>query len=208
MQLEYIAGIVLDHFIATDDVTEPEPDFAAGLQAEKLSRRFFHEIILLDVQLTRKRHLTLAQLGSHGMIQRPHHFDLVLRIIGQYDFERPHDRHAALGGVTQVLPNAVLKQCHLNRVLFLGHANALAEIAQCRRRVATSAHAGQRSQARIVPTTDHAIFHELVQLALAGKRIGEIQPGEFVLPRPVFGSGLLKQPIIEVAMIFKFQRAQ
>jgi hypothetical protein len=157
-QFEHVAIVILDHFIATDDIAESKPDFATGFQAEILSRRILHEIVLLNVQFSRERHLALTQFGSHGVIQSRHHFDLVLRIIGQYDFERPHDSHAALRGSTQILPNAVFEQRHLDRILFFGYTNTFAKIAQCCRRIATASHARQCGHARIVPTADHAVF--------------------------------------------------
>ena len=53
-----LAVCILFDALASDKVSALEADFAFRLQAEVLLRRFFHEVVGFDVELTAERHLT------------------------------------------------------------------------------------------------------------------------------------------------------
>ena len=63
VQLGYITLRIFYVVVAADEIGIAQPDFPARGQAEKLFGRFFHKIILLDVQLARERDLELDDLG-------------------------------------------------------------------------------------------------------------------------------------------------
>ena len=48
VQFNYVTIIVLHDVVATNDVSAAQSHLAAGLQAEKLAWRLFHEVVLLD----------------------------------------------------------------------------------------------------------------------------------------------------------------
>ena len=122
-KFDHASILGLDDVFTLDDVGKSQPDFTARFQAEKFSRRLFHKVILLDIQLARKRHFPRAEFGTVGMIDCRHHLGLALGEIGQHDFERLQHGHAPHGIVVEVFANAVLEHAHLDKIFLLGHAD-------------------------------------------------------------------------------------
>ena len=101
----------------------------------------------------------------------------------QHDFDRIEHGHAARRLAVEEIADFEFQQRDIGGAVELGDADAFAEIADGRGGIAAAAQAGDRRQARIVPTADEAFLHELQQLALAHHGVGEVQPREFDLAR-------------------------
>jgi hypothetical protein len=118
-----------------------------------------------------------------GMVDRLQLLDLAFGIILDHDFQRPQHCHAAQRRLVEVLPDAELEHADIDHAVGLGHADALDEFADRRRRHAAALQAGHRRHARIVPACDMAVAHQLGQHAFRQQRVGEVQPRELVLSR-------------------------
>ena len=117
-------------------------------------------------------------------------------------------RHAPLGLLAQHLANAVFQHTHLDELVLLGHAAALHEVAQGRRRIAAPAHAGDGGHAGVVPAADHAVGDHHPELALARDGVGEIQARELDLPGTVRRPELVEKPVVQRTVILELERAQ
>ena len=184
-QLDDLAALVLHDVRARDEVGGPQPHLAARRQAEELLRRILHEVVALDVELARERHLPRAGRGILRVVDDVDLFDLPFGIVRDDDLQRPQDRHDARRAAVQVLAHAVLELRHVDDVFLLGDADPRAEIADRLRRVAAAAQTGDRRHARIVPAGDVLLLHELQQLPLAHHGVVQVQPRELDLLRPV-----------------------
>ena len=92
---------------------------------------------------------------------------------------------------------------------FFAHADARAEVADRFRRVAAAPQAGDGRHARIVPSGDVPVLHELQQLALAHHGVVQVQPRELDLLRPIVArTDVSTQPVVERPVILELQRAQ
>ena len=65
----------------------------------------------------------------------------------------------------------------------------------------------QRRHARIVPPLDALLRHQLGQKAFRQHGITEIEPREFILPRPRRHRQIVEQPVVKRPVILEFQRA-
>src|SRR5256885_12512626 len=98
----------------------------------------------------------------------------------------------------------------LFRSVVLGHADALAEGLDALGRVATAAQADDGGHARIVPAADDAVVHQMLELALAGDHIGQVQARELVLARLRRGdqaafAQMVQQPVVERALVLELR---
>ena len=140
-QLDDLAGGVLDHLGAGDEIGVTKADLAAWSQAEELLRRIFHEVVALDEDFAAERDAPGAERGVVGMVGHLHLLGLAVRVIGQHELQRAHHRHRARRAAVQVLAHAVLEQADVDDVFLLGDADARAEVADRFRRVAAAAQA-------------------------------------------------------------------
>src|SRR5690606_4666647 len=79
-ELDDLAGRVLHHVAAGDEIGEPQAYLAARCQPEELLRWVLHEIVALDIEFARERHLPRAGIWIGGMIDRIELFGLAFRI--------------------------------------------------------------------------------------------------------------------------------
>ena len=207
-QLDHFAVFILHHFVATDDVRAFETRLAARSQAEELLGRILHEILALDVEHLAELYSALAHFRVIRVVFHGELVDFVLAPVAQRHLEGPEHGHSARRALAQRLAHTVLEQGAVHLAVGLGHAHALDEIADGLRRIAPAAHGDERGHARIVPAGNVAFFHQAAQVALAHHRAGDVQPGEFNLPRRMFKPGLLHHPVVQRAVDFVFQRAQ
>ena len=103
--------------------------------------------------------------GIGGVILHSEGLALSFRIVGDRELHRVQHHHGALGRGVEILPQAMLQKAVLHSVGGLSHADALAEIADGRGRVAAAAQTAQRRHARIVPAGDVALFAPAAQAA-------------------------------------------
>src|ERR1019366_5537134 len=94
----------------------------------------------------------------------------------------------------------------LQRTVGLRDPDSRTEITDRLRRVAAPPDAGELGHPRIVPTVNTFFLHQSKQLALAEQRVGKAEAIELHL-LGWKNSELLNEPVIQRAMIFKFERA-
>ena len=92
-QLSNLAGRILDDVSAFDEIGIAQPHFGARGQPEKLLRRAFHEVVLLDIEFAAE--CDAARAGSRivRVIDGLELLDLAFRIVLDHDFQRPQHRH-------------------------------------------------------------------------------------------------------------------
>ncbi len=205
-QLDDLAGGVLHDLFALHDVAPAQADFAAGGEAEELLRRILEEVVALDPELAPEEDRTGPRRRVLGVVDRLELLELALRPVDERDLERIEDRHAAQRRAVELLAHAVLEESVLDHRLLLGDADALAEIADRRRRVAAPADAGERRHARVVPARDDAVLHETQQLALREHGVGDVQARELDLARRV-DAERGDEPVVERAVVLELERA-
>ncbi len=156
-QFDEVAVGVLDQLLALDDADAAQAHLALRLQAVEALRRHFGEILALDPQLARERHLARAEA-------------FVLRVVGEgrgfprgpragWSAPASADR-APPCGARAVASRSSRMQPSRTRVVdhavLLAHAHALDQQAQPGRREAAPAQAAQRMHARVVPAIHEA----------------------------------------------------
>ena len=101
----------------------------------------------------------------------------------------------------------MFEQLHLDDRIALGDADMFAKGTNRFRRHPSATEAFQGGKARIIPSRHQFLVDQFKQLALAHHRGGEIQSGKFDLLRTMRRIGFGDDPIVQGAVIFKFQRA-
>jgi hypothetical protein len=161
-----LAGGVLDHLAAGDQIGIAQAHLAAGRKAEELLGRILHEVVALDPELAGERHRPSAGGRIFRVVDRLEAFGLPLRVIAEDDLERAQHGHPARRGPVEELAHAMLEQPDLDQIVAPGDADPSDEVADRGRRDAAAAQAGERRHARIVPATHVALAHELHQPSL------------------------------------------
>ena len=200
---------IFDHAGAGDEVGVAQPHLHPWAQAVVLGRRHFAEVVLLDVDDTRERHLAGARCSILGVVYGIQLLDLTLGVVLDDHFQRPQHGHDPRRGAVQVLAHEVLQILELHHVLALGDPDGLDERPDGFGRVAAPPHAGQSRHARVVPTADMPVLDEAQQLALAHDGVGDVEARELALAgmdaRQLEG---LKDPFVQGAVHLELQRAQ
>jgi hypothetical protein len=113
-----LAAVVLDHLRAGDEVGAAEAHFLAGRQPEELLRRFFTEVVALDVQHARERHPASAGGRILRVVDDVDVFDLILGIVREDDLQRTQYAHDPRRALVQILADAVFELGDVDDVLF------------------------------------------------------------------------------------------
>ena len=142
------------------------------------------------------------------MVRHHHHFAFALRIVLDNQFHRIDHRHRARGVFVQIFTNAGLQRRHLDGVVLLGHADALAELADGFGGVAATTQTGDGRHTRVVPAFHVLLSHQLVQLTLGHHGVFEIQAREFVLTRMHRDADVVQHPIVQAAVVLELQGTQ
>ena len=127
--------------------------------------------------------------------------------IGDGHLERIDDRHHARHTRFEVFADRAFHDRHIHAVLALRDADAPGEFADAFRRVASAAHTADGRHARIVPAAHMFFVHQLQELALAGDRVVQLQPREFILARMTGDGDVIQHPVVQRAVILELQRA-
>ena len=90
----------------------------------------------------------------------------------------------------------------------LGHADALAEIADGGGGIAPAAQAAQGGHTGIVPAGDLAALHQSPELALGHDGVVDAQTGKLNLPGTAGQVAVLHHPVVQGTVGLKFQRAE
>jgi len=172
----------------------------------KLLGRIFTKVIALDIELSAERHLARAHRRIFRIVDGLQLLELPFRIVVDHHPEGIQDCHTPGRAQIQVLAEAVLQQLDIDNAVAFCHADDLGEIADRFRGVAAAADARDGRHARVVPTADMFLGHQLQQLALAEQGIGEVEACKFDL-LGVVNTQLVKKPVIKRPMVLKFKRA-
>mmetsp|Transcript_10181 Transcript_10181/g.23837 ORF Transcript_10181/g.23837 Transcript_10181/m.23837 type:complete len:462 (-) Transcript_10181:1316-2701(-) len=135
LDLNNLAVGVLDHLLARDDVCELEPHRAAWRQPEEALGRILAEVVGVDVDGAREGNLALAHVLLR-MHVRLEHLDLAFRPVGDGDLDGLQHREGARRRVLQRRARAIFQDGHVDVVVRLADADALAEEPQRLWRVA------------------------------------------------------------------------
>ncbi len=103
--------------------------------------------------------------------------------------------------------NRVLELSVLDDAVRLRDPDHLGEVTDALGREAAPAQAGDRRHARIVPAANVALLDEPEQEALGQHGVGDVQPGELVLPRPGGDRQVLDQPVVQRPVRLELERA-
>ena len=199
---------ILHHFFAFDHIAVTQTHFAAGGEPLPAFGRIDGKIVGFDIDGFRNRHFALAEFGMVRVVRRAAALRERFIIIHQFDFNRVEHGHHARGGIFQHFAHRTFEHAHVHHVFTFGNAHAFGKQAQSFGCVAAAAHAGNGGQTRIVPAFHMAFAHQLVELALGGDGIKQLQPRKFVLARVVVDGDIVEHPVIQRAVRFKFERAQ
>lgn len=131
--------------------------------------------------------------------------DLAFRVVGDHDFQRTQHAHGARGAVVQIVTDAEFEHAEVDHAVGTVGADHFAEVADRFRRVATAAEARQRGHARIVPAIDVLFIDQLLELALAGDGVVEVQTAELVLTRVRRHWQCVEEPLVQRTMAFELQ---
>ncbi len=205
VEFDDIAIRILDDFFTFDDVGVTETHFLARSEAEKFTRRIFHEIFLLDVEFARKRHIAHSGGCVFWIVDGFELFDAIFGKIRDDDFQRIQHSHDAGGTRVQIFADAMFEQRHVDHAFLFRDTDSLCEIAHGFRRITPAAQSGDRRHARVVPPVNDILLHEEEQFPLAHHHVRNVEACKFDLLRMV-NAELVDIPVIEGAMVFELQR--
>ncbi len=181
---------------------------AAGEQTLILGHRRLQKVLALHIKLPGEGDGMGAVLGAVGVVFHLEGLALPLGIVGNDQLHGPQHRHHPAGVLVQILPQAVLQEGVFHRAGNLGHADALAEIADGGGGIASPAQAAEGWHPGIVPAGDLLFLHQLTELALGHDGMVDAQPGKLDLPGLGGDGNIVDDPIIQGAMVLIFQRAE
>ena len=207
MHLKNVALLILHKIVGFNHVGVAQAHTLAQYQPLVFLVRFLAKVVGIDIQLTAERQHARAHIFAQRMSRCLKLFDAIHGVICEHYFKRIQHAHRARGLLIQVLANRKLQHGDIDDAIAARGADHVAELAQCRRRVAASSQPRDSGHARIIPAFHHALLHKLPQLALAGDGVARVQPAELVLARPARHRQMFQQPVVQRAVVFKFQGA-
>ena len=167
-----------------------------GVEPLVLGHRGLQEIVGLDPEVAGEGDLPGAGGGVQGVVLHGNSLTFPLRIVGDGQPDGPDHRHGPLGGLVQVLPQAVLQEAVFHHVGRLCHTDALTEVPDRPGRIAPAAQAAERGHPGIVPAGDPPLLHQLAELALGEHRVVDAQAGELDLPGMAGQVTVLYHPVV------------
>ncbi|MCY1172027.1 hypothetical protein D9M73_121530 [compost metagenome] len=205
-QFDDVAVGVLDRFVGTDHIAAAQAHFTGRFQALVALWRLFHEVVTVDVQFAFERQSTHAHVFFR-VARQFEVLDLALRVVGDHDFQRTQHAHGTRGALVEVVTDAELEHAEVNHAVGTVGADHFAEVADRFRRVATAAETRQRGHARVVPAVDVLFIDQLLELALAGDGVVQVQAAELVLARVGRHRQVLEEPLVQRTVAFELQGA-
>ena len=179
----FLAAAALDHVAV----------FQAHLVARKKAKEPFGrrlgEVIALDPHLGPKAITAQAEFGPLRVRGRLAGLQMLgvaaegFHPVGELELDWLQHGHGARRLAFEVVAQRGVEQAVVDPAVLLGHPDALAKQLDARGGVAASTQAGEGRHARIVPAVDMALVDQLLELALAGDHVGEVQARELVLVR-------------------------
>jgi len=204
VQLDDVAVLVLDDFLAGDVVGVAQAHFHAGSEAEVLLGRIFAEVVTVDPQFAAEGHLAAAEGLVFGMQGLFEFFHLVFGVVGDDYLDGVEHSHAARSDSVEVFAAAEFQQAvmHLG-VGGAGDADAGAEVADGFGGIAAAAKAADGGHAGVVPAAHVAFLHQLDELALGEHGVGKVEAGKLDLLGTVHIKGV-EHPVVELTVIVEF----
>ena len=133
--------------------------------------------------------------------------DLVFRVVGDHHFQRTQYAHGARRVGVEVLADAEFEHAVVHYAVGTVGADHFAEITDRSRRVATAAEARQRGHARVVPAMHVFFIDQLLELALAGDGVVQVQAAELVLARMGRHRQVVQEPLVQRTMALELKGA-
>ncbi len=133
--------------------------------------------------------------------------DLPLRVVGDDHLERAQHAHGTRRIAIQVVTDAEFEHAEIDHAVGAVGADHLAEIADGLRGVTATAKTTEGRHARVIPPIDVLLVDQLLELALAGHGIAQVEAREFVLARPGRHRQVIEEPVVQRAMTFELQGA-
>ena len=205
MHLDHSPILVLDNIGATHNIGIAQPNLTARCHAEEAFRRFPGKVILLDVDFTCEAYRPTAHFRLLRVIGGLKLIDLIYGIIVYDHLKRPQHRQNPWSPLIQILTNAFLKNRHIDPGIAPANADAVTEVANRLGWVSATTYAHQGRHTRVIPAVDNLLVDQLMQLALAHHRIGQVQSCKFILTWLARHRKIGKKPLIQRLMIFKLQ---
>ncbi|MNQ21016.1 hypothetical protein D3C85_341160 [compost metagenome] len=205
-QFDDIALGILDRLIGADHVAATQAGLATGDQTLEAGRRDFLEVAGINVDLAGEWQHAHAHVLL-GMARQLEVFHLPFGVIGDHDFQRPQYAHGPRGGGIEVFANGEFEHADIHQAAGAVDADHVAEGADRTRGVAATTIAAERRHARVVPTLHMAFIDQLLEPALAGDGVVQVEPGELVLTRLARHRQVVEKPLVKRAMILELQGA-
>ena len=207
--LHHVAVFVLDAAGAGDQVGTLQTALGAvGGQALVLGNGGLHEVVGFNPQIPGEGDLVGAGVLVHRIVLHLEGLALAFGVVGDGELHRLDHRHDPLGGLVQILPEAVLQESELNGVGGLGHAHPVTEVADGLGGVAPAAQTAEGGHPGIVPAGDPAFLHQLAELPLGQHRVVNAQSCKLNLPGMAGNTYMLHHPVVKGTVVLKFQGAQ
>ena len=108
---------------------------------------------------------------------------MILGQIGQHHLQRTQHGHGTRRAQLQIFADAEFEHGHIDHAIALAQADAVAEVANRGRRVAATTQTGDGRHARIIPAVYQLLVHQLLELALAGHGVIQVEAGKLDLLR-------------------------
>ena len=91
----HVSRVVPDRLAAGEEIGVAQPHLAPGREPEELARRVLHEVLALDIDLPRERHLARPGACVFRIVDRLQVLRLALGIVLDDHLQRAQDRHPA-----------------------------------------------------------------------------------------------------------------
>ena len=205
-QLDDIALFILHRLVGADHVAAAQAHFATGNQALEAGRRDFFEVAGIDIDLAAER----QDAHTHvllGMTRQFEVFNLAFRVVGDHHLQRLEYAHGPRRVGIQILADGEFQHADIHHAASAVHTDHVAEVADRRRRIAAATEARQRRHPWIVPATHVLLVDQLLELALAGDGVVQVETGEFVLARFGRHRQVVQEPFVERTMVLELQGA-
>ena len=192
---------------AGHEVGVHEADLIARIQTAVLADRYLHEIVPVDIDLSRERNLSASEFRIFQVILDLELLCLPFRIVVDHQLQRIKNRHDAGPLQLQVLAEAVLQHRVIRRGLRLGDAGQFHKHTDRFGGIASAPQAGNGNKARIIPAVHNAVLDQLFDIAFSRDDVGQVHLGKFDLPGRMRIFQLLHNPVVQRPVILELQRA-
>ena len=211
VHFDHISGLLVFHDIhAFHQVCVPQPYLTSGRQPKEPLGWRLEEVVALNVQLARERHLPRALFGHvTRIIGRFQLFYLAFRIVHDNQLERSEHAQHARHPFVQIVTNGIFELFDVHSAVDLGDTNHIAERTDRFGGDPAPPEPRYRGHARVVPAGDVPLLHQPHQLPFAEDGVVVIEPGELGLRRPgMWDIRSIEYPLVQRVVVLELQRAQ